>query len=47
MAAGRSRHGEGNRDPGSHLAAAMSMLDRLTWWGRLLRDARAEGDHPG
>ncbi|KAB2590687.1 NADPH-dependent FMN reductase [Streptomyces arboris] len=34
-------------DPEGPLAAATSMLDQLTWWGRLLRDARAEGAYPG
>ncbi|MFY0515767.1 NADPH-dependent FMN reductase [Streptomyces anulatus] len=34
-------------DPEGLLAAATSMLDQLTWWGRLLRDARAEGAYPG
>ncbi|MFJ8761204.1 NADPH-dependent FMN reductase [Streptomyces cyaneofuscatus] len=34
-------------DPEGPLAAATSMLDQLAWWGRLLRDARAEGAYPG
>jgi NAD(P)H-dependent FMN reductase len=28
-------------------AAAKTMLDQLTWWGRTLRDARAVRPYPG
>lgn len=35
------------RDPEGCSAAAKAMLDQLSWWGHLLRDARASRPYPG
>ncbi|MFE0421416.1 NADPH-dependent FMN reductase [Streptomyces sp. NPDC058953] len=33
--------------PGAEHSDALPMLDRLAWWGRALRDARAADPYPG